>query len=134
MMSGITPHGQLYTLTRNRPLTGWESILFLCHLRREIGADLLGIWDGSPIHRSTEVKSFLKQGGAQFVRLEQFPPYAPDLNPDERVWQHLKHVELRNLCCDDLVHLSSEIKLAVNCVRRKPTLIQSFFEGAGLEL
>ena len=80
------------------------------------------------------MKSFLAQGGAQFVWLEQFPPYAPDLNPDEYVWQHLKHVELRNLCCDDLVHLSTEVKCAVNRLRRKPTLIQYFFEGAGLEL
>jgi transposase len=134
MMSGITPRRQLYTLTRDYPLTSWESILFLCHLRRMIGTDLLGIWDGSPIHRSAEVKSFLAQGGTEFVWLEQLPPYAPDLNPDERVWQHLKHVELRNLCCDDLVHLSAEVKLAVNRLRRKPTLIQSFFEGAGLEL
>ena len=31
---------------------------------------------------------FWQQGGAQFVWLEQLPPYAPDLNPDERVWQH----------------------------------------------
>lgn len=134
MMSGITLHGQLYTLTKERPLTSWESILFLCHLYRMLGTDLLAIWDGSPIHRSTDIKSFLTQGGAQFVQLEQLPPYAPDLNPDEQVWQHLKHVELRNLCCDDLVHLSSEVKLAVNRLRRKPTLIQSFFEGAGLEL
>lgn len=134
MMSGITPHGQLYTLMRDHPLTSWESIRFLCHLRRMLGTDLLGVWDGSPIHRSKEVKTFLAQGGSQFVWLEQFPPYAPDLNADELVWQHLKHVELRNLCCDDLAHLSAEIKLAVNRIRQKPTLIQSFFEGAGLEL
>jgi transposase len=115
-------------------LTSAESILFLHSLHRLLGTRLLAIWDGSPIHRSTEVKAFLAQGGNQFVWLEQLPPYAPDLNPDEGVWQHLKHVELRNLCCDDLVHLSSEVKLAVNRLRSKPALIQSFFEGAGLEL
>ena len=60
--------------------------------------------------------------------------YAPDLNPDERVWQHLKRVEFRNLGCDDLVHRSSEVKLAVNRMRRKPPFIQPFFERAGLEL
>jgi len=134
MMSGITPYGHLYTLTRDYPLTSWESVVFLCHLRRLIGTDLLAIWDGSPIHRGADMKSFLAQGGTQFVRLEQLPSYAPDLNPDEFVWQHLKHVELGNLCCDDLIHLSSEVKLAVNRLRRKPTLIQSFFDGAGLAL
>ncbi len=77
---------------------------------------------------------FWRKAGRSLSGLEQLPPYAHDLNPDERVWQHLKHVELRNLCCDDLAHLSSGVKLAVNRLRRKPTLIQSFFEGAGLEL
>ena len=76
MVSGITPHGQLYTLTRDYPLTSWESLLFLCPLRRRIGTNLLAIWDGSPIQRSAEVKSFLAQGGAQFVWLERLPPYA----------------------------------------------------------
>ena len=31
------------------------------------------------------------------------PGYAPDLNPwDEGGWNHLKHVELRNVVCRDL--------------------------------
>jgi len=133
-MSGVTPTGQLFTLRRDSPLTGWESILFLCHLRRMIGQDLLAIWDGGPIHRSDEVKAFLVQGGSAFVHLEQLPPYAPELNPDEGVWQQLKHVELRNIWCDDLSHLSHQLTLALRRLRNKPDLIQSFFAQAGLEL
>lgn len=60
--------------------------------------------------------------------------YTPELNPDESVWQHLKHVELRNLCCRDLDHLSVELNLAVKRLREKPSLIQSFFAGAGLDI
>ena len=133
-MSGVTPRGQLFTLRRAAPLTSWESILFLCHLRRRIGSDLLVIWDGGPIHRSAEMKTFLAQGGSSIVHLEQLPPYAPELNPDEGVWQHLKHVELRNLWCDDLPHLSQELTLALRRLRNKPKVIQSFFAQAGLEL
>lgn len=99
-----------------------------------VGRKLLVLWDGSPIHRSNEVKSFLADGGAQFVQLEKLPAYAPDLNPDEGVWQHLKHVEMRNLCCADLYHLSVELNLAVKRLRKKPSLIQSFFAGAGLDI
>lgn len=43
--------------------------------------------------------------------------------------QHLKHVELRNLCCDDLDHLSSEVKLAMHRLRRKPTLVSPSLKG-----
>lgn len=134
VMSGITPQGQLYTLTREQPLTSVESVSFLCHLRRRLQSNLLVCWDGSPIHRSAVVKTFLANGGSQFVRLEALPPYAPELNPDEGVWQYLKQVEMRNLCCDDLKHLSRELHLAVKRLRNKPSLIQSFFAEAGLDI
>lgn len=134
VMSGITPEGRLYTLTRAEPLTSAESVTFLFHLGRRIGGKLLVIWDGSPIHRSGLVREFLAAGGAGYVHLEQFPPYAPDLNPDEQVWQHLKQVEMKNLCCHDLHHLSMELNLAITRLRKKPRLIQSFFAGAGLAI
>lgn len=134
MISGVTPRGQLFTLRRATALTSWESILFLCHLRRHLGSDLLVIWDGGPIHRSAEVKTFLAQGGSAFVHLEQLPPYAPELNPDKGVWQPLKHVELCNSWCNDLSHLSQELTLALRRLRKKPKVIQAFFAQAGLEL
>jgi transposase len=133
VMSGVTPCGRLYTLTRRRPLRSAECIAFLGHVRRMVGGRLLAVWDGSPIHRSREIKAFLAGGGSQFVHLERLPAYAPELNPDEGVWQHLKHVELRNLCCRDLDHLSAELSLAVKRLREKPSLIQAFFAGAGLD-
>ena len=133
VMSGVTPRGQFYTLTR-RPLRSAEGIAFLGHVRRMVGGDLLAVSDGSPIHRSKEIKAFLAGGGSQFVEVEKLPAYAPDLNPDEGVWQHLKHVELRNLCCRDLDHLSVELNLAVKRLRKRPSVIQSFFAGARLDI
>lgn len=134
VMSGITLTGRLYTLRRLEPLTSLESVAFLLHLWRCLGQRLLVVWDGSPIHRAATVKAFLAQGGSRFVHLEKLPAYAPDLNPDEGVWQHLKHVEMRNVCCANLNHLGLEFRLAVARLRHKPYLMQSFFAGAGLEL
>ena len=90
MMSGITPASQLYTLTRDEALTGVESVQFLKQVRHQVGTDLLAVWDGSPIHRGAEVKAFLAEGGAPSIHLERLPGYAPDLNPDEGVWDLLK--------------------------------------------
>jgi transposase len=134
VMSGVTPAGQLLSLIRRRALTSNESIAFLRHLHHYLGGKLLVIWDGGPIHRAQEVKNFLAQGWAGEIHLERFPAYAPELNPDEGVWQHLKHVELRNVCCLNLAHLNHELQLAIRRMRRKPELVQSFFAGAGLEL
>lgn len=134
VMSGITPAGQLYTLTREESLTGCASALFLKHLRRNTAEKLLVIWDGSPIHRSEEVKRLLAEVGSDGLHLEPLPAYAPDLNPDEGVWHLLKYVEMRNLCCLDLNHLYRELRLAIRRLRHKPHLIQSCFAGAGLEI
>lgn len=134
VMSGITVMGKLYTLVHDEPLTGCQSVVFLRHLLQHAGDKLLVIWDGSPIHRSALVKSFLAEGGTKSIHLEQLPAYAPDLNPDEGVWQHLKRVEMRNLCCSDLCHLRTELWLATMRLRNKPNLIRAFFAEAGLRI
>jgi transposase len=134
VMSGITPDGGLFTMTRYDALNGSDSIHFLKHLHSQIDRKLLVIWDGSPIHRSKEVRTFLANGAAKQIHLERLPAYAPDLNPDEGTWQHLKRVELRNVCCSDLDHLHQQLNLAILRLRRKPYLIQSFFNQAGLHL
>ena len=77
-------------------------VRFLRHALRRISGKLLVIWDGSPIHRSRAVKNFLSDGAAARLQLEQLPGYAPELNPDEGVWKHLKCVELKNICCQSL--------------------------------
>ena len=134
LISGVTTQGQLASLTRRRALTGIDSSLFLRHLFDYLNQKLLVLWDCGSIHRAEEVKTLLSGDWLRLIQVEEFPAYAPDLNPDEGVWQHLKHVELRNLCCRDLDHLETEVRLAIRRMRRKPELIQSFFAGAGLGL
>ena len=88
---------------------GLHTIEFLKYLIRHVGPRLLVVWDGSPIHRRKEVEQFLASAIGHGVRVERLPPYAPDLNPVEGAWQHLKHVEMRNLVCLDLEELHLEL-------------------------
>ena len=99
-----------------------------------MGRPLLVIWDGSPIHRRKEVTQFVAEAGARKLVVEALPAYAPDLNPVEWLWKHLKYVELRNRTCLDLEELHMEFHLAVGRVRQRRRLIRSFFEGAQLPL
>jgi transposase len=133
VMGGVTPQGEVYSLVRPTSLNGLHTIEFLVHLGR-LGADrLLVVWDGSPIHRRAEVKAFVAEAG-DAIHVEPLPPYAPELNPVEWLWRQMKEVEMRNLTCLDLEQLHMELHLALGRVRRKPALIGSFFEGAGLGL
>src|SRR3954463_11287824 len=134
VMGGMTREGKVYTLARQESLNGLHTIEFLAHLLRVAGPRLLVIWDGSPIHRRAEVREFV-EGTRGKVWLEALPGYAPDLNPwDEGGWNHLKHVEMRNLVCLDLEELHEQYHLAVGRLRQKPHLVRSFFAQAGLEI
>jgi transposase len=131
VMGGVTPRGNVYTLVRPRSLNGLDTIEFLLHLGRLAGDRLLVVWDGSPIHRRAEVSGFVAEARGAIV-VERLPSYAPDLNPVEWLWRHLKAFELRNLSCLDLEQLHLEFHLALGRVRQKPRLMRSFFEGAEL--
>jgi transposase len=134
VMGGMTPEGKVYVLVRQEPLNGLHSIEFLLHLGHVAGRRLLVIWDGSPIHRRTEVEEFVASTRGA-VSLEAPPGYSPDLNPwDEGGWNHLKNVEMRNLVCHDLEELHQEFHLAVDRLRQKPHLVRSFFAQAGLKV
>jgi transposase len=133
VMGGVTPQGQVYSLVRPKSLNGLHSIEFLVHLGPLVGDRLLVVWDGSPIHRRAEVQEFVAEARGK-IHLEPLPPYAPDLNPVEWLWKHLKKVELRNLACLNLKQLHRELHLALGRVRQRRALVRSFFEGAELEL
>jgi transposase len=134
VMGGMTPAGKIYTLVRQKSLNGMHTIEFLKHLEKVACERLLVVWDGSPIHRRAEVKEFVSNRHGK-IWLEALPGYAPDLNPwDEGGWNHLKHVELRNLACRDLEELHEQFHVAVHHLRGRPRLVQSFFAQAGLRV
>lgn len=133
VISAITPDGRLLTWTQDHAFKGPSIVRFLKHVLAHIEGKILLIWDGLPAHRSQPVKDFLTAGAAKRLHLERLPAYAPDLNPDEGVWHHLKNVELANLCCRTLDELRLHLRKAIVRLRRKPHIIRSFFAQARVD-
>ncbi len=131
VMGAVTPEGKIFTLVRQKPLHGLHTIEFLAHLLRLTGKRLLVILDRSPIHRRAEVKEFVAE--TRKIYLEMLPPYAPDLNPTEWMWRHLKQIEMCNRTCLNLNELHIEFDLALRRLRQKTYLVKSFFSEAGLQ-
>jgi transposase len=71
------------------------------------------------------------RGAAERLHLELLPSYAPELNPDEGIWRYLKRVELRNVCCQDLLELLVEFTLATKRLRHKPESNQACLKEVG---
>ncbi len=133
-ISGITPDGRLFLQVRQSAYDANAVVAFLRILLRKIPGKILIIWDGSPIHRAQPIKDFLKRGAARRLWLEQLPGYAPDLNPDEGIWNYLKRVELANMCCPTLGALYTELIRARERLRHTRLIIRSCFTECGLVL
>ena len=108
-----------------------QVIEFVQHLQRHIGGKLTIIWDGLPVHRSRAVREFLCRQRRQ-IRVEYLPAYAPELNPTEYIWGYCKQHELPNLCPKDYGQLTLAARRALARMRRRPTLVQSFWKQAEL--
>jgi DDE superfamily endonuclease len=87
-ISGMTLDGRLFMQVRPASYDAEAVVGFLRVLLRKIPGKIVLIWDGSPIHRANVLKDFLKRGAAKRLHLEQLPGYAPDLNPDEGIWNY----------------------------------------------
>ena len=131
VVSGITRQGQLLTRMQDHAFDSADVVCFLRHLQVHLGERLLIIWDGAPIHLQGAVPAFLGTEAGRQVRVEQLPGYAPDLNPSEGVWDHLKNVELRNVACHNARELRHQLRRAVDRLRQKPHLICSFIKHYG---
>jgi transposase len=103
-IGGITEEGRIFLQMQERAYRSEDLVRFLRLLLHKVSGKLLVIWDGSPIHRAEVIKQFLRSKEGKRLHLERLPGYAPDLNPQEQVWNVLKRRELKNLCCRDLAH------------------------------
>ena len=108
-----------------------QVIEFLGHLLRHVGGKVLIVWDGLPVHRSRAVWEFVRQQHGR-IWLEFLPAYAPELNPTEYIWGHLKQHELANFCPRDLSELGVAAVRALKRMRRRPSLVMAFWQQATL--
>jgi transposase len=76
---------------------------FLEDLLTEVPGPIILLQDQATIHHGPAMEELLDAQGRLWV--EQFPPYAPELNPVEFLWAHLKAHELANFAPLNVEHL-----------------------------
>jgi transposase len=110
-------------------VTGERMVEFLRELRRQMPWPLRIVWDRGNVHdRSKAVRASLAEHPS--IRTEQFPPYTPEANPDEGVWQHTKHGRLANFTPEDTTELRSAVEGELRRLQRRPMLLASFIRHA----
>ena len=100
---------------------------FLRELLRQIPGKIIVVWDNGSMHKGPAVRELLKR----FPRLtlEWLPPYAPELNPVEQLWSHLKFGHCANLIPRDLDDEIADFLVATNC---QSSTLQSYWQESPL--
>jgi transposase len=112
-------------------IKGPQVVEFLKHLQRHVPSKLLIIWDGAPIHRSKLVRAHIASTGGH-IEVERLPAYAPEINPVEYMWAHLKTHEIANLIAKGAWELSFEATAALRRMRRRATIVTACYAQAEL--
>ena len=120
----------LYFAVHEKNVKAQEVEAFLRQLQRSLGRKLIVVMDRWAVHRKTAKNLF----GDQRFWIEWLPPYAPDLNPVEHVWNHTKYGDLANYVPDDVLDLEIEFRVSIDQTRERPELLRSFFHAAELEI
>jgi putative transposase len=78
---------------------------FLGELLKHLRGNVIVVWDNGPMHKGPAIPQLLKRNPR--LTLKWLPPDAPELNPVEQHWSHLKFGHCANFiprnldCLDD---------------------------------
>jgi transposase len=89
LISAVTAKGALRFAAYDGHLNAPTFIDFCRRLLHDAPGRVVLVLDGHPVHRANAVKQFAASTDGQ-LSLFFLPGYAPELNPDEWVWKHVK--------------------------------------------
>jgi transposase len=125
-MSAITSRGRLIFRLHDKRIASDEVIDFLAQmLRHHPCRNLVVVMDQAPPHTSKKTSTFI----ASQPRLHVFhlPKYSPDWNPDEKVWNHLKHQELKGHQAKTKDELRELTQTRLMTMSQDPKVLQGIF-------
>ena len=94
-MSAITQRGDLVFSLLQKKIKSAEVIQFLSEmLKHHPRRHIVVVMDRATPHKSNLTKAFISK--QKRLHVFYLPARSPKLNPDEKVWSHLKHQELRD--------------------------------------
>lgn len=125
-MSAISRRGHLLFRLHEKRIASPEVIAFLGQmLRHHPRRHLVVIMDQAPPHTSKKTQLFIDD--QRRLHVFHLPKYSPDWNPDEKVWNHLKHQELQSHQAKTKMELKQLTRRKLQSMARRPSLMRGIF-------
>ena len=115
---------ELYTQRLNA--TGFIGLL--THFMRRRTSKVLLVLDGHPAHTAKAVAQYVQSLRGR-LELHFLPGYAPELNPDEFVWNHLKRQGVSKTPLRQGESLRSRVQADLAAIKSRLLLVRSFFHA-----
>ena len=126
MISAISARGQLRFMVVKGKLNGARYVEFLKRLMHNAPRPVFLILDGHPVHKSRAVKGYVASTHGK-LRLFYLPPYSPELNPDEQVWNHVKNHGVGRALLEGAEYLRRFVVSRLRRLQKSPWTIRMFF-------
>jgi transposase len=125
-MSALSGQGRLlFRLFRER-IASRHVIDFLGQmLRHHRRRHLVVVMDQAPPHVSQMTRAYV--ASQQRLHVFYLPKYSPDWNPDEKLWNHLKHHELKGHQAKTKEELHALTHAKLETMSRNPNLLKGLF-------
>lgn len=129
--SAISPAGKMiFRIEKDKERINAEKhIEFLQQIiKHHPNRKIIVIEDNARPHIAKKVDNFVAQNKNKFA-IYRIPSYAPELNPDEHVWEYLKAYKLKAHQAQNKAELRRLVKRKMQGIQRKKGLVNSFFAG-----
>lgn len=135
-ISGITPRGELFSEVYRSAISTKQVIDFLKLCLNKMEGQLNIIWDNASIHKSKELKHFLRSDSQARDRLQLYstPVYCPEYNPDEQVWNFLKSEFLKHRWCKTKSQLQKTVEAGLEYLAMMPDRIRAAFRHSDVKI
>ena len=126
IIGAISPRGEFRFMLYEKSMNAQRFIEFLKRLLHDESRPIFLIVDGHPVHRSRAVKKFVESTQGR-LELHFLPPYSPEVNPVEQVWNHTKNHRIGKQVITGPDQLKRLVLSALRSLQRRAKVIRGFF-------
>ena len=126
IIGAISPQGEFRFMLYEKSMNAQRFIEFLKRLLNDEPRPIFLIVDGHPVHRSRAVKKFVESTQGR-LELHFLPPYSPEVNPIEQVWNHAKNHRIGKQVITGPDQLKKLVLSALRSLQRSADIVRGFF-------